>query len=79
MYNRLVFGIASAPAMWQRAMEHVLLGIPHTLCILDDIVMTGTSDHEHKHNLSRVLSGLAKHGLRVNLTKCEFFKKRVSY
>lgn len=79
MYNRLVFGIASAPAMWQRAIEQVLQGIPHTQCILDDIIITGTSDEDHKRNLSQVLSRLAEHGLRVNLTKCEFFKKRVSY
>ncbi|XP_062600131.1 uncharacterized protein K02A2.6-like [Saccostrea cucullata] len=48
MYNRLVFGIASAPAMWQRAIEQVLQGIPHTQCILNDIIITGTSDEDHK-------------------------------
>lgn len=56
MYNRLVFGIASAPAMWQRAIEQVLQCIPHTQCILDDIIITGISDEDHKRNLSQVLS-----------------------
>ena len=76
MYNRLAFGIASAPAMWQRAIEQ---DIPHTQCILDDIIITGTSDEDHKRNLSKVLSRLDEYGLRVNFSKCEFFKNRVSY
>jgi hypothetical protein len=28
-YNWLVFGVASAPAMWQQAMDQILEGIPH--------------------------------------------------
>jgi len=27
-YNRLVFGISSRPAIWQRAIDQVLPGIP---------------------------------------------------
>ncbi|XP_062585296.1 uncharacterized protein K02A2.6-like [Saccostrea cucullata] len=77
MYNRLV--AASAPAMWQRAIEQVLQGIPHTQCILDDIIITGTSDEDHKRNLSKVLSRLDEYGLCVNLDKMSIFKKRVSY
>ncbi|XP_028416384.1 uncharacterized protein K02A2.6-like [Dendronephthya gigantea] len=36
-YNRLVFGVASAPAIWQQAMDQILEGIPHVKCILDDM------------------------------------------
>eukprot|EP00731_Ephydatia_muelleri_P018557 Em0011g597a len=38
-FNRLAFGIASAPAIWQRAMDQVLMGIPKTQCLLDDIIV----------------------------------------
>ena len=40
-YNRLPFGVFSAPAIWQQAMEQVLQGVPKTQCLLDDIIVTG--------------------------------------
>ena len=44
-FNRFVFGVASAPAIWQRSMEQILQGIPGVHCILDDM-MTGQNDTE---------------------------------
>ena len=38
-YNRLVFGISSCPAIWQRAIDQVLQGIPGVQCILDDMIV----------------------------------------
>ncbi|XP_062574192.1 uncharacterized protein K02A2.6-like [Saccostrea cucullata] len=42
-YTRLQFGVAAAPAIWQRAMDQVLQGIPFTSCVLDDMIITGTT------------------------------------
>ena len=39
-YNRLPFGVSSAPAIWQRAMEQVLQGVQ---CLLDDIIVAGAT------------------------------------
>ena len=78
-YNRLQFGVASAPAVWQRAMEQVLQGIPFTSCILDDMIISGKTDNEHLANLGAVLERLERFGLRANLEKCEFFKEQVTY
>lgn len=78
-YNRLVFGVASAPAIWQRAMDQVLHDIPRTQCYLDDILVTGRDDNEHFQNLSKVLTRLNEYGLRANREKCEFFKNEISY
>uniref|UniRef100_A0A3B3Q5Y7 ribonuclease H n=1 Tax=Paramormyrops kingsleyae TaxID=1676925 RepID=A0A3B3Q5Y7_9TELE len=78
-YNRLVFGVASAPAIWQRAMDQVLQGIPQTQCYLDDIIVTGKDDTDHLQNLSMVLTRLNEYGLRAKRDKCEFFKEEISY
>ena len=40
-YNRLLYGILSAPAIWQRTIDQILQGIPGVQCILDDMVITG--------------------------------------
>ncbi|XP_034157776.2 LOW QUALITY PROTEIN: uncharacterized protein K02A2.6-like [Pangasianodon hypophthalmus] len=78
-YNRLVFGIASAPALWQRAMDQVLQGCPGTQCYLDDIIVTGENDSRHLENLARVLRRLEDFGLRARRDKCEFFKSSITY
>ena len=77
--NRLAYGVASAPALWQRAMDSVLAGVPKMKCIIDDIIVTGKDDAEHLSNLEEVLQRLAKSGLRLNLEKCAFFQERVEY
>ena len=46
-YNRLPFGVASAPALFQRAMDTLLQGIPNALCYIDDILVTGSTLMQH--------------------------------
>ena len=55
-YTRLPFGIASAPAIFQRSMDAILQGIPLVICYLDDLLVTRESDQEHLQNLQQVLS-----------------------
>jgi len=69
-YNHLVFGIISAPAIWQRAIDQVLKGVEGTSCILDDMIITGKDDQEHLDHLEEVLKRLKGHSLRANLEKC---------
>ena len=78
-YNRLVYGVASAPVVWQRSMDTVLQGLDGVKCIIDDMIVTGKSEAEHLRNLDAVLSRLAHYGLRVNLDKCQFFKDKIAF
>ena len=48
-------------------------------CILDDMIISGSTDQEHLANLEEVLRRLSKHGLRANNSKCEFFKERIEF
>ncbi|UYV73340.1 K02A2.6-like [Cordylochernes scorpioides] len=78
-YNRLPFGIASAPAIWQRIIEQILSGIPGTLVYLDDILITGESEADHLRNLEAVLNRLNEYGLKANREKCNFFQESLKY
>ena len=78
-YDRLVFGITSAPAIWQRSMDQILEGVKGTSCILDDMIITGRNDQEHLDNLEEVLKRLQDNGLRANHEKCEFFQTKITY
>ena len=53
-YRRLPFGIASAPAIWQKAMSVVLQRRQGTICYINDILVTGKTRSEHEENLRRV-------------------------
>ena len=76
--NRLAFGIASAPAIWQRVMDQ-LSGIPKTQCIIDHIIVTGETDDEHLRNLEMVLQRLLDAGLQAHPAKTRFFDAKTEY
>lgn len=78
-YTRLPFGVASAPAVFQKTMDGILQGIPNTICYLDDILVTGRNEVEHLSNLERVLSRLKERGMRLRRDKCRFMQERVDY
>ena len=78
-YKRLPFGVASAPAIFQRAIEGILRGIPHTSVYIDDILVTGGSEEEHLHTLEEVLTRLETAGLRLRRDKCAFLLPSIEY
>ena len=78
-YKRLPFGVASAPAIFQRLMDTILQGIPGVICYIDDIMVTGATEEEHLKNLEQVLQRLQSYGFRLKLTKCRFMRDSVEY
>ena len=70
---------ASALALFQRAMDGILQGIPQVVCYMDNILVTGTSAAEHAANLEEVLKRLKEHGLRLREKKCTFYQESVQY
>ncbi|PIK36370.1 hypothetical protein BSL78_26804 [Apostichopus japonicus] len=78
-YNRLPFGISSAPGIFQRAIEGILQGIPNVVVYLDDILITGATEEEHLMILDEVLSKLENAGLRLRKEKCSFMTPSVQY
>lgn len=79
MYNRIPFGVASAPGLYQKIMESILTGIPGVVCFLDDILITGENVKVHKERLFEVCKRLSENGLTVSKKKCEFFRESIEY
>lgn len=53
--NRLPVGVAAAPAIFQRFMEMTLSGALGVFFYLDYIIVTGSSEEEHRDRVAIVL------------------------
>ena len=78
-YTRLPFGVASAPAVFQRMMDTVLQSIPEIICYIDDILVSGKDEAAHLQSLDEVFTRLKKHGFHLKVEKCEFLLPKVEY
>ena len=78
-YNRLPFGLNSAPAIFQSVMDNLIKNIPHTTVYLDDILVTGLTEAKHLRHWDAVLQRLSAAGLRLKRNKCSFLVKEVDY
>lgn len=61
-YQRLPFGITSAPALFQRAMDQILSGLSGVQRYLDDLLITGPDEQSHSRNLDATLQRLEDYG-----------------
>ena len=43
-YNKLPFGVSSAPGVFKRVMESILSGNPNVVVYIDDILVTGPNE-----------------------------------
>lgn len=77
--KRLPFGIKVASAIFQKTIENLLKGIPNVVVYQDDITVTGKDFSSHMQNLKSVLSKLRNAGLKLNYSKCQFFKNEINY
>lgn len=78
-YTRLAYGVAAAPAKFQKIIEILFAGVAGVVVFLDDILITGKDKNEHVKNLEIVLSRLQDSGLKLNPDKCLFFQDKVEY
>ena len=78
-YNRLCYGIASAPAIFQRTLEQLFSELDSVKNYIDDLYITGRNDEEHIENLRKVLEICRQNGLTIRKSKCEFMKEAVYF
>ena len=78
-FNRLCFGVSSAPGIFQRVMENLLRDIPGVVCYLDDCVVAGLNREEHDSRLRMVFERFQEAGLKLRKEKCKLFTNKISY
>ena len=71
-FNKLPFGISSAPECFQKKMSDILAGEEGVLCHMDDVLIFGQTKQQHDTRLHRVLQKIKKAGVTLNKEKCEF-------
>ena len=78
-YRRLIYGVASAPGLFQHTMDYILQGIPNVYCFVDDILIPGTSFKTCLHMVNQVLERLERFNVRIRPEKCKWFESEVEY
>ena len=65
-FNRLPFGITSAPEYFQKRMSDILAGLEGVVCMIDDILIHGSTQEEHDQRLAAVLERLQQAKVTIN-------------
>jgi transposase InsO family protein len=80
-FKRMPFGLCNAPATYSRLMQVALHDIPtdNVLSYLDDTLVHTTNFAQHLGALRAVLQVHRRAGLRLQPSKCHFFKTKVEY
>lgn len=80
-FNRMPFGLSSAPATFQRLMHLILQNENWEQCLiyLDDVLIFGNSYEQHLSRLEKVLARIEDSGVKLKPDKCNFLLKEVSY
>jgi transposase InsO family protein len=80
-YMVMPFGLANAPATFQRFIQHVLREFIDVCCFvyIDDILIFSKTEEEHFTHLSSILAKLREFSLKASLKKCQFFQTEVQF
>ena len=78
-YTRMPFGINSGPEHFQSQMHRVLEGLEGVTCLMDDMVVFGSTAQEHDTRLTAVLTRLAEANVTLNKEKCTFKSTSISF
>lgn len=81
-FNRMPFGLKNAPSTFQRLVDNILrenVSKRECMVYMDDIIVFSNGLEEHVKNLKSVLNKLRNARLKIQLDKCEFFRKEVEF
>jgi hypothetical protein len=74
-----MFGISSAPEQFQKIIDRMLLTCEGVVCFIDDIVVYGTNEIEHRNRINHVLEVLKDNNVLLNEKKCIFNASKIKF
>ena len=78
-FNKLPFGISSAPELFQRRMNKILEGLEGYVDLIDDLLIYGKDQAEHDARLHAALKRLADANVTLNQDKCAFSQRSINF
>lgn len=78
-YNRMSFGIKTAPTIFQQVMDQLTTPLKGVVSYMDDIFVHGNSKEEHDRALLKLMTAIQEYGLHIKLSKCEFALTEINY
>ena len=78
-FNKLPFGISSAPELFQKRKSTILKGLEGVVCQMDDVLVFGRNVTEHDKRLMAVLIRIKEAGATLNHEKCSFGQCRIKF
>ena len=80
-YTRMPFGLARAPATFQRLMHVVMSDFMYNFALvyLDDILVLSKTFDEHIAKLDRLFGRIEQTGLKLKTSKCQLLRREVTY
>ena len=78
-YKRLMFGISSAPEVYQKTIRNVIRDCEGTTNIADDILVYADSESDLDSRMEKLLGTLRSHGLAINKEKSIFKARELTF
>ena len=80
-FRVMPFGLKNAPATFQRVIDEALGDLRFTCAVayVDDILIHSPDEQTHARDLVKVVAAIHAAGLFIKPSKCEFFKKEVTW
>ena len=78
-FDRLVFGIKVAPAIFQQVMDTMLDSFDFIFAYLDDIVISSKTKELHREHLNKVFAQIQEFGFKVKEAQCNFCMNKIKY
>ncbi|XP_011688730.1 PREDICTED: uncharacterized protein K02A2.6-like [Wasmannia auropunctata] len=81
-FSKVPFGLCNSPSVFQRFIncvfsEEIKKGV--VIPYLDDLIIASSDVEENIKRLKRVLQTASEYGLEINVKKCQFLVKRVTF